>query len=329
MAKILCGISGIEFSCEYLPLYLDAREYAHPVFFLKPKKLLGLYNRYTAGEMGDKDSWLLFLAFWNATDLIEWRMPAKFHPEYSRAIIAQNFQSLVEMSERIQRVQHPAVTFARISVSQQTADFQNCRYWLESWSQTYTDFVSGYATKHERDTLAALEEKLDAFVRDSDSSEALYAARLADWADRAGNFPRFSVTLAAGKSLPCSDYWKQIIRKCTNAESIFSIPGSDLAELIEHCELNIDAGTQYSYNLLKILRAGARKQVDFLGGGINGFKFSVLQGDESIEAASKLAIVANAPRIEPARAQYPSNFQFLKAKLAWELAKKQAQGEQK
>lgn len=316
MAKILCGISGIEFSCEHLPIYLDSREYAHPIFFMPQKKLLGLYQKHRHGELPEIDSYLLFLAYLNSTDLIEWRVPAKFH-SLTTAIINQHFDSLVSAVEKINRIKNPSVQFSHIAVSPDTSKLTNVSYWIAAWEDTYEQFISGYATQRTKQEIADIEEKLNYLCKDANRSEVQFATRLASWADKAGSFPRFPVQVGA-TVMPCNEYWKQIIRKCTNAESIFNIPSKDLQELLEHCQEYIDAGSIYAFNLFKILKEGIAKQTNFLG--LGDFQFSILSGDTSTEQANKIAIIQNAPTSEPRRLDYPSQFAYLKAKLAYEMA---------
>src|SRR5574343_514710 len=102
MAKVLCSFSGVEFNCDYLPIALHSREYAHPIFFLPQKKLLGLYQKYRHNELDPISSFLVFCAYLNSTDLVEWRAPARRLPQ-TEQIIANNFEHLVEVVEKINR----------------------------------------------------------------------------------------------------------------------------------------------------------------------------------------------------------------------------------
>lgn len=315
MSKVLCGISGVEFQCEFLPISLSSREYNHPIFYLNQKKLLGLYQKYRHGELDSTSSYLLFLSYLESTELVEWRVPAK-RTAITESLIANNFEHLVEIIEKMNRIKNPSIHFNRIAITPDTCNLSTVAYWLASWEETYDDFCNGYASQKERASLLDLEEKLELLVKDANRNETKFATRLAEWADKAGAFPKFPV-LHEGSSLPCNSYWKLIIRKCVNSESIFTIPSNDLRELITHCEEYIDAGSIYAYNLFKILREGLEKQSSFLG--LGDFQFSILQGDESVETVNKLAIISNAPDSEPKRVDYPTTFSYLKAKLAWDM----------
>jgi len=316
MARVLCGISGIEFNCDHISLYLSSREYAHPVFFLPQKKLLGLYQKYRQQELPETDAYLLFLAYLNSTDLVEWRVPAK-RTTLTSSIVAQNFESLVYIIEKMNTVRTASTEFSHIAVTPDTCDLANVQYWIANWEVTYEGFRSGYKADIAKQELADLEERLAYISRDANRNEVQYAARLAVWADKAAAFPRYAIT-RDGKVLPCNQYWQMIIRKCTSEESIFTINSEDLTDLLDYCESNIDAGSTYSHDLLQFIKEGIKKQKNFLG--LGDYQFSIVSADTSVEDANKQAIILNAPSCLPKRIDYPSNFQFLKAKLAYEMA---------
>lgn len=319
MAKVLCSISGVQFSCDYLPISLSSREYSHPIFHTPQKKLLGLYQKYRHGELESIDSYLLFLAFLNSTDLIEWRVPAKITPKTSQ-IIANNMDDLVFAVTKMNCIKNPSVHFSHIAISPDTCTLDNVHYWIASWIDTYEEFTSGYAKAKYNASLHELEEKLEYLIKDANRNEVKFATRLAEWADKAGAFPTFTI-LYQSHPIKLSEYWKLIIRKCTNQESIFQIPSKDLDELIDHCEDNIDAGSIYGHALFKILKEGRERQHSFLG--LGPVSFSIISSSSSTEEENKAAIIASAPTDEPKRIDYPSTFQYLKAKLAWDMAQNQ------
>lgn len=320
MAKILCGISGIEFNCDHLPLYLNSREYYHPVFCLPQRKLLGLYQKYRHNELNEIDSYLLFLAYLNSTDLIEWRVPAKRLP-LTASIIAQNFESLVHTVERMNLIKNPSTKFVHIAVSPDTCSLNNVHYWILNWQDTLEDFASGHKNQRYKLDLAELEEKLAFISKDANRSEVQYASRLADWAEKAAEFPRYEVTVG-GQVIPVNQYWKLIIRKCTSAESVLSINEEALQDVRDFCETNIDVSSLYYHDLITFLKEAEKKKQAFLGFG--DFNWSFVEADTSVEQANKQAIISNAPTEAPSRLQYPSTFSYLKAKMNWEMAQSHA-----
>ena len=98
MAKILCAKSGIQFQCEHFPIRFTQNEVSHPIFSASLKQLWKFYPKWQTGELTDIDSYLLFLAYFNSTDLVKWRVPAKYHAG-TQSIIAQNFDSLVSAAD--------------------------------------------------------------------------------------------------------------------------------------------------------------------------------------------------------------------------------------
>lgn len=325
MAKILCGISGIEFKVEHCSIYLSSREYAHPIFFIEQKKLLGLYSKYIHGELPEIDSYLLFLALLNSTDLIDWRVPASYTSQ-TQSIIANNIDTLVKVVSHINAIKNPHFTCAKIVISPETKTLDNCKYWIQSWVDSYNDFLSGNKKRELLDDILAIESRLEHIIKDANKKEAKYAAVLADWADKAGSFPKFPVKYQ-NTSIPCNEYWKLIIRKAVNTESIFSIPKSDIIELIEHCEDSIEHGSIYSHSLMSILRTGLEKQNSFLGLGdvdIKASTYRILDAESSVEDANKLAMIDSAPTEKPIESKYPSKIAYLRAKLKYDMAQEYA-----
>lgn len=317
MATVLCGISGIEFKVDHLSIHLQSREYAHPVFFLPAKKLPALYSKYQQGEMNSIDSYLTFLAFLNSTNLIEWRVPAA-RTNLTDSIIANNFESLVFITEKMLVIPSYENVFSKIAITPDTKNLANVDMWIANWELILNDYLSGYVEERKRKEISEIESKLEKLFYSSERSETLLSAKLADWADKAGSFPRFPVSIGSNLVIPCNEYWKQIIRKCQKSESIISIPSADLDELLSHCEENIEAGTIWGHELFEILRKGKANQSNFLG--LGDFTFSIIPSDTSVETANKIAIIQNAPEAEPQRVNYPSQFAYIKAKLAYDMA---------
>lgn len=321
MAKILCGISGIEFKTDYCSIYLSSREYAHPIFFIPQKKLLGLYSKYIKGELPEIDSYLLFLALLNSTDLVEWRVPASYTAR-TQSIIANNMDTLIKVVTHIDAIKNPAFHCARICISPETKSLDNVKYWLQSWVQSYNDFVSGSRQRKLLEEVYAIEGRLEALIKNVNRNEGKYAATVAEWAAKAGEFPTFPVVYE-NSTIPCSEYWKIIIRRCISEESIFKIPRADLQELIEHCEDNIEHGSIYSHALMSLLKAGLVKQNTYLGLGdvdINASTYRILDANVSVEDANKLAMIDAAPKSLPKESEYPSKIAYLRAKAKYDMA---------
>lgn len=323
--KILCAYSGIEFSCEHFPLGLYARESFHPIFNVPQRKLLTTLPKWSSNELTSTDSYLLFLSLLSSSDLIEFRTSAK-RTDKTDSIVAQNMEGLVKTLVRLNTVSNPAVVFPHYVVSQETNGLENVHFWIENWQDSYKDFLDGYKSAHDLSKLNKREGALERLIKNPHKSLADFAHPLADWAATAGSFPTSMVQNPFTKmSIPLAEYWKILIIKCANNIDLFSIHSADLAELIEHCETEIPHGSIHAHHLMKALRDAQNRQRNFLDIGdldLNKTKFSILDKDSNTMEANMQALISSAPENEPQRASYPTKFDYMKAKMRWDMARK-------
>jgi hypothetical protein len=327
--KILCSISGIEYECQHFPAYLTSREVSHPIFHLPQKKLLSYLGKWAGSELTPTDSYLLFLALLNSSELIEWRVPASRN-EHTDSIVAQNMEHLALIVSRLNAVTNPRVIFPHYAVGPETKFLTNIKHWIENWNQSYQDFQDGYSKEYESRKLITRETALERMIKNPHLPISAYASKIADWASIAGAFPEYK-TISPFSSLPVlmTDYWKEVIIKCTKEESLFLVPQVDLQDLLEHCEQNISIGTIYSNALFKVLRHALERQRNFLGLGdmdLTRGKYQILPEDSTTETANLKAMVDSAPDHEPSQAEYPTKLAYLKAKMRWQLSRKYANG---
>lgn len=326
--KILCSLSSIEYEVQHFPAYLQSGE-CHPIFSLPQKKLISIASsKYFNGELTEIDSYLLFLALLNSTELIKWMVPAK-RTIHTNALISNNMQSLVQMCGKINAIHHPAFVLPKFAITSETRTLENVKYWIQAWESQYTEFLSGLKDQELRDRLSRREAALEKLIKNPAIDPSKYSKLLAEWAAEAGEFPTFTITSPLDKSeIKISEYWKQIIQKCYRSESIISIPEADLIELLEHCENNIEAGSIYSFHLFSTLREGRDRQKNFLGIDLTASLsaenpgFRILSPDDNIEDAAIQSLIDAAPINKPERKDYPSAFAYMKAQMRWELAQK-------
>jgi hypothetical protein len=317
--KIQCSISGIEFSVEHYPRSLHHSGYYHPIYLLEQKHLLADISRYFQDELTATDSYLLFTALLNSTELFDWRVPAK-RTELTEHIISNNIEALAQVIGKINLIKHPSFVLSRIAVTPDTCTLDNVKYWIKSWEDQIEEFQDGYKEYDITRALIQREAVLERIIKSSQSKPERYAKHLSEWASKAGAFPDY-----------IDEYWKEIICKCVRSESIFSVPKVDLDELIEHCEFNISHGSIFSHALMELLRKGRDKQSSFLGlgdfipsisAGAGGFK--ILDAEASVEDANILALIASAPTDLPIASDYPNKLAYIKAKHKYELAQSYA-----
>ena len=320
--KTLCSKSGLLFNCEHFPFYSDTATISHPCFSIPQKKLLSLTPKWASGELTEIDSYLLFLSLLNSTNQIEFRVPVSYTAE-TTGIVYANMESLIQLVGQINCITHPELILSQIAITRENHTLSNVHYWIQNWESSIDDFKSGYVSVSEQQDLLRREASLEKLIK-SPYKEVQLATQIANWAELAGAFPDFDVTTQFG-TLSCAEYWKLIIRKCVNAESIFSVPTADIQELIEHCEDNIPHGSIYAHTLMQMLRNGKEKQTNFLGLGdwdssTSSLKYVLLNSDDSVEKANLQLLIQTAPATEPDIREYPSRFEWLKAHTKWRLS---------
>lgn len=323
MSKILCAKSGVFFTTEHFKFSLSSREYEHPIFRVKLDKLLKLYDSYLAGTLTPTEDYLLFLAILDSTELIEWRVPAKY-TETTKGLVANNIANLVYAVTHLNIINNPNVQFARIAITPDTKTLDNVKYWLMSWIQSYNDFINNSRATQLRSTILQLETKLEAQIKNPQKNDIIFSNILAEWAAKAGNFPEIPV-LHDNKVIPCSIYWKMIIRKANDSYSSISINSDNVKKLIEHCESNIEAGSIYSHALFTRLNKLLRKTSNSFGFELVNTNtveetYTILDRNKSVEEANKLIVIQGAPETVPDQKDYPSKISYLRAKLAYDMA---------
>ena len=325
MSKFYCGLSGLECQVSYLPITLSSREYAHPIFFVPQKKLLGLFSRYESGNMEDTESYLLYLALFNSTDLVEFRVPATFH-KTTPAIVASNMERLCSVVFKLNAITVPSFQVPRFAVTPETKTLENSKHWITAWEHAIESFLEGNRRRILSEELDVIEERIYKYVLDPTVKPAKYASALSLWAAKAASFPEFQVTTQFG-TMSCSDYWQLIIRKCVNEAAIFDIPKEDIAELVTHCEDTLELGTLYATSLLKLLHEGRDRQISYLGlGDLDLYNietpYQILDASTDICDANMISVVQAAPKEEPKRTDYATEFEFQRARIRFLAAQR-------
>lgn len=329
--KVLCAYSSLTFNCEHFPGHLTQRETCHPIFHIPQKKLLSYLGKWAHSELTPTDSYLLYLALLKSTDLVDFRVPA-IQSEQTQAIISNNMEALAKTVSRLNTVTNPGVIFPHYVVTPETRDLSNTPYWIENWQDSYQEFLDGYRRTANHAELARRESALERMIKNPHKPISAYSTDLGNWAASAGSFPTFILTNPFSPlrtQISCSDYWKILISKCANEESIFAVRRKDLEELLEHCEENIPVGSIFSHALFKILRHALERQKNFLGLGdldIGRSSYEILNEDTSAESANIKAMIQSAPESEPKPEQYPNKLAYLKAKLRWDMSRKYGSG---
>lgn len=323
MAKILCAISGIQFTCEHVPLSMSAREVAHPIFYLPQKKLFGIYAKYLQGTLTDTDAYLLYLAGFNSTELVTWDSPA-IRTSDTASIVANHIIPLFDTIGRMQQTPQYKEIYASIAVNSESKDLSNSHIWISVWNKNRKDYDDGYRYQRYQEAQKRREHALASIIKDSNAKPEARAKLLSKWAAEAGKFPDFQITNPlTQKQCRLSEYWMDIIAKCCREESIFLVPAADIDELIEHCEENISGGSIYAHSLFSLLKLGRQRKNSYLGLGdsdISTTKYRIVSTEATVEDVNKLAMIDSAPDHQPQRHEYPSELAFLRAKMKYAMA---------
>jgi len=329
MSRILCSLSGVEFKVEHFSLYLTGRQVSHPIFALSSKELLK--DRYVTawmeGKNTDLENYLYYLALFNSTNLIDFRIPA-IRNKYTDAIIAQNMDALINVIETITDMDTEQVqaklNLPRISIDATTADLSNSDQWIEVWLDNWNDYQNSYKSINVYQKLSRQESILERLIKDHTKCVDDYAASLASWAITAGEVdPAYVCYNEHNKPELLTSYYRRIIIACAKTEAIFEIPDEDLEILIEHFEDNIHHGSIYANSLMTLLRAGAERKRNFLDLGdidITSNTFRILDPEASVADANMMAMLLTAPTSKPVEKDYPNKLAYIKAKMKWDSA---------
>ena len=326
MATITCAYSGITFKCEHFPMILNNSEAAHPVFLLEQHKLLAYAAKWSAGELTNTDSYLLFLALMNSTSLIEWRHHAIYRNGLTDALVAANMEALLRIIGKINIIHHPKFVLPSFAVTRDTCTLENVQHWIEAWHDAFMDFMKGYKEQTEQERIMRREYALERMIKSTQLKNAQkYAIALANWAELAGKFPVFTMIHPISHApIALNDYWKEIITACIREEKIFQYPSTDVDELITHCEDHIPHGSISAASLMDLLRAGKKSQSSYLclnDLDIAAFKNGTLASEDVVETTNKIAMIQNAPLEEPKRTDYKSEIEFVRAKARYRMRK--------
>lgn len=291
MSNLTCPYSGIQWSCPGLPF---AAYHPHPVFSLSPKKLYALYSLHMKGSLQPVDSYLLSLAYLKASGYCRWDRPSE---QPSVIWIDSHLSRLVAMVELLNSLPSKAVTLPTLILS---GSLDQVEGWLEECTNIVGYYKDGLIQESLASKITKLENKL--FNTLQDASDRQTAISISEWANLIAGFPSSS-----------RDLWMATIRKAYNKEAMFYTDLSLLKEIKEFCICEIDPMATFFHKLMEILNHAITSNQTYLG-------FNILDDEDEEEAIPHL----EAPSSFPAREDYPSDLEFLKAKLRYQIAHKRA-----
>jgi len=338
MARYTCAISGIRIGTSYFDSLALSNEagLVHPIFAVPRDLLYKSYQAHCLGKLSAIDSYLLFLAFLNSSEKILWDSPSKLDPQSAktRSLVETNFSQLVSALEKTDLIQHPDFSQPSFRVYLGTSLLDSIPNWIEAWEDNTSYFYSDRATKSDLEVLQKLENKLTECIYGTKAPEK-YAKVIANWASWAAKFP-------AGSNI----LWKQTIEDCFSITKMFNTPLELLKEIKDFIECNIPVGSIHFHAIEEVLKEGIAKHKDYLGGSSLALGYTLLPSLEDFEASlaedelvsireensnieasikkeqSLLATIASKAEIkEPVKSEYKDSISYLKAKLAYKVAK--------
>lgn len=338
--NILCSYSGIEYKCSYVPksLKLTNSESHHPLFDASYKQLIELTKEWVEGNLNEVETYLLYLALLKSTELVDFRIPA-IRTSLTDSIVASNMESLIDIVEIIVSTgidkAKNRLLMPRYVISTDTNNLSNTKYWISNWVSCYKEYIDGYKMSTALEKISAKESALQVLIKDRSKDVSSYAKQLASWASLAGGFKIDDCIVADGSNndrpILLSVYWERIIITCCKKSNIFEIHDADLAELIEHCESNIDLISSgiIGHTLMAVLRSAAKTKENYfslgdLDIGDKGTVYKILDADANVEDANKIVLIDSAPLYEPKENEYPSKLHYLKARVKWDMAQRYA-----
>ena len=330
MARITCAISGIRFQCSFLDnVSIPHKEgYFHPTFALPHEILHKLYDKHCNGDLNHTDSYLLFIAFLHSSNKIIWEHPANLNPNDSstRQLVENNITQLIKVLAKSEMIKHPSFEQPKFKVTYETSLLHQIPNWIEAWEDNIAFFHRNSASIRQQQTLMEIENKFSYHINSGNSPDK-YTHIIANWACEAASFPPLR-----------AESFKKIIRSCFNINAMFNTDLDLIKEVKDYCECNIDAGSVHFHILSEVFNAGIARHKDYLGISSIGRGYDILPSPHSTvankekekEIKSQLHDMATtANENEPVSKDYPDSISFLKAQLAFRLAKNLKKAEAK
>ena len=309
--KIHCRKSGLELSVSHVPSLTQTTVTGeHPVFTLSPKQLWRYSGIETITDKCKSDlpsQYLITLAALDVTGLVHFNCPAII-TEKTQAIIAANWTPLWQIVSDLLAVRYEvrSESFPHIQITKDTRDLSSLSTWIAIWRESlesYTDTIRKRESERKHKIRSSnIESKLARCIKSPMRAEK-YSHVLAEWAELAADFP-----------VSLSTYWKEIIIKSYNREALLGIETADIQELLDHCIENIETGTIFSHHLFETLESALQSNKGF---------FEILSDSpdaQELQSKTLEVIKKGIGQEEPKRNQFPSQFAYVRAKLAWQVA---------
>lgn len=341
--KCLCPLSGMVWKAEGFETGSKKLSIPHPIFSAPLSSLVARETDWQAGRLSEEEKKLLFLSVLFKSNMVIWTSPA--NPEIQ--IVEKNFLHLLRLTCWKESIRTPNLSLPKFSLSKGNSSLENFHYWLSAWESAKADWEAGISKQERLSLKGKLEFYLEKRIKNVEigvfGESQKYLKVLASWAEIAADFPTFQIQHPISREqVPINEYWKEII--CCPEGKILSYPVADIKEIEDHLiqEDNLeDLSTLYAGALVRRLRRLISRSTNLFGLELieltddeagTGFSFQTgafskekrryeereEMDEKAEETISKISALA--PKEEPKRSDYPTDAQFLRAKIAWKFS---------
>jgi len=261
----------------------------------------------------------MFLAFLDSSGCIEWHHPSTAKPNDPKtmSLIESSIAQLVSVLEQTALVAVASANFQqpKFRVTHASSTLEVVPNWVRAWKDNLKDYKQDRIDTREADSLKAIENRLSYYIISGIDPEK-FSDVVAKWAAKAGAFPE-------EKKIA----WVRAISSCFNTDRMFNTPLALLKEIKNHCECSIEAGSIHFHTLMKVIKEGISRHIDYLGGSSLALGYTILPDlDSSIISHGYKTIreldlaAADTGLLPPNSRDYPLPVEFLRAKLAYRVA---------
>lgn len=333
--RYYCAYSTLPLTTTGLSLNIPFQKSAelkltHPIFHVPQNYLLGAYADWLANKLTPEDSKLLFLAFLNSTTLIRWECPAR----PSLQTVATFMPQLVRLATDIITTPHPKDNFPAFVIDAENSELPRIKQWLSTWEDTRVELLDGLRSYYHSLDKSEKERALASIISSSSRDISSYSRRLANWACTASGFPTTQLLMDDGSTIPCSEYWIELIVKIANPKTnLFSLDKGDILDIQDHISEHLEVGTLFSNAIFSLLESTIDRMDNFLGIDFANPYQIVATGTNgrvtnpellAMEATERNLIASLTDGIDtsvpPSPSSYPNKLDYIRAMAKYKLA---------
>lgn len=361
--KSKCPLSGVTFEVPgFDGLFTKGQ---HPIFTAPLNKTIGrILPIFAAGKLEPQELHLFGCYLLRHLPIDRWEAPLLelASLSYWEVLWNKNIQHLAAMALRIEgKTIKKLPTFSLLHDSHSGhRPLSNLNGWIADLDLAIREYYAPISDEAKRrnksfraelgkeqyvtmeDCVKLIEKALRGSILNSREQQK-FPEVIANWAAKVGEFPLAKFTKQDGEKVTIAQYWKEII-----IATFETAPGTlgvarllsegvsieDMDELLEHCMINIPAGTMQSRALFMELEKVKEVIQEFRPGSSGkavspNFSISVLSDADILSAIHDVSPVApakpvvDADPLAPKKENYPTLTAFIQAKKRYADLKKQ------